>query len=113
MLYKYPDLHVLQEIKDATQLKEEDLKRHLQTLACAKYKVLKKHPSGREVNNGDSFSFNDAFTATMRKIKISTVSAKVESVQERKETKERIDEERRFQIDVSSFKRDFRKILTS
>ncbi|KAF9036196.1 Cullin-domain-containing protein [Panaeolus papilionaceus] len=94
------DILTYSEIKDATQLKEEDLKRHLQTLACAKYKVLKKHPSGREVNNGDSFSFNDAFTATMRKIKISTVSAKVESVQERKETKERIDEERRFQIDA-------------
>jgi len=37
----------------------------------------------------------------MQKIKISTVSAKVETNMERKETRERIEEERHHQIEVS------------
>jgi cullin 3 len=70
-------------------------------LACAKFKILKKHPPGRDVDPGDSFSFNDDFSASMQRIKISTVSAKVENVAERKQTKDSIDEERNFQMEVS------------
>jgi len=77
-----------------------ELKRHLQSLACAKYKILKKHPPGREIEPSDSFSFNHDFTCPTLKIKISTVSAKVETTEERKETKERIDEERQYQMEV-------------
>ena len=36
----------------------------------------------------------------MRKIKISTVSSRVESKDERKETRDRIDEERKHQMEV-------------
>lgn len=36
----------------------------------------------------------------MQKIKIGTVSAKVETTEERKETRERIDEERQHQMEV-------------
>lgn len=36
----------------------------------------------------------------MQRIKIGTVSAKVESTEERKETRERIDEERQYQTEV-------------
>jgi cullin 3 len=36
----------------------------------------------------------------MQKIKISTVSAKVETTKERKETRDRIEEERHHQIEV-------------
>lgn len=37
----------------------------------------------------------------MQKIKISTISAKVENAEQRKETMERVDEERKHQTDVS------------
>ena len=82
---------------------EVDLKRHLQSLACAKFKVLKKHPASRDVNDTDTFSFNADFTSSMQRIKISTVagSSKVENAEERKETRDRIEEERKHQIDVS------------
>ena len=73
----------------------------MQSLACAKFKILKKHPPGREVNPEDSFSFNNDFSAPMQRIKISTVSAKVETTDERKETKDRVDEERKFQMEAS------------
>ncbi|KAK7050999.1 hypothetical protein VNI00_005111 [Paramarasmius palmivorus] len=89
-----------EEIKQATSIEDSDLQRHLQSLACAKYKVLKKHPPGRDVSSSDSFSFNSGFTANLQKIKISTISSKVESSEERKETKDRIDEERRHQTEA-------------
>ena len=90
----------LQEIKSATSIPDVDLKRQLQSLACAKYKILKKHPPGRDINSTDSFSFNVDFSAPLQKIKISTVLSRVENTEERKETKDRIDEERKHQTEV-------------
>lgn len=89
-----------QEIKSATSIIDSELQRHLQSLACAKYKILKKHPPSRDVDTSDSFSFNHEFSSDLRKIKISTVVSKVETGDERKETRDRIDEERRHQIEV-------------
>ncbi|KAF9468103.1 Cullin [Collybia nuda] len=88
------------EIKQATSIVDSELQRNLQSLACAKFKVLKKHPPGREVNEDDSFSFNHEFTAPLSKIKINTISSKVESNEERKETRDRIDEERKHQTEA-------------
>lgn len=90
----------LQEIKEATTIVDTELQRHLQSLACAKFKILKKHPPGRDINTDDSFSFNDDFTSTMQKVKINTISSKVESGEERRETRDRVDEERKHQIEV-------------
>ena len=90
----------LQEIKAATKIPDIDLQRNLQSLACAKFKILKKHPPGRDINPTDCFSFNADFTAPLQKIKISTVASRVESSDERKETQERVDEERKHQMEV-------------
>ena len=90
-----------EEIKDSTQIPETELMRNLQSLACAKFKVLKKHPPGRDVKPDDSFSFNEAFSAPLQKIKISTVAARVESGVERRETQDRIEEERRHQTEAA------------
>ncbi|KAJ7364027.1 Cullin-domain-containing protein [Mycena albidolilacea] len=89
-----------EEIKQATSIVDNELQRQLQSLACAKFKILKKHPPGREVDPSDSFSFNADFSSNLQKIKISTISSKVESGEERKETKDRIDEERRHQTEA-------------
>ncbi|THH18864.1 hypothetical protein EUX98_g8886 [Antrodiella citrinella] len=70
------------------------------SLACAKYKILKKHPPSRDVSPSDAFSFHMDFTNNLYKIKISTVASKVESADERKETKDRVDEERRYQSEA-------------
>ena len=95
------DFLTYQEIKEATKIEESELKRNLQSLACAKYKILKKHPAGRDINDEDSFSFNADFSAPLQRLKISTVASKPETNAERKETQDRIDEERKHQIDVS------------
>jgi cullin 3 len=89
-----------EELKAATSIPDTELQRHLQSLACAKFKILKKHPPGRDVHPSDSFSFNNDFTCPMQKIKISTVSAKVETTKERRETRDRIEEERHHQIEA-------------
>ncbi|KAJ6513268.1 Cullin-domain-containing protein [Mycena sanguinolenta] len=94
------DFMTYEEIKEATSITDVELRRQLQSLACAKFKILKKHPPGREVDPTDSFSFNVDFSSNLQKIKISTVSSKVESGEERKETKDRIDEERRHQTEA-------------
>ena len=87
----------------ATALPETELKRNLQSLACAKYKILKKHPPSRDVRPDDSFSFNEDFSAPLQKLKIAVVSARVEGQEERQETNDRIDEERKHQIEVCHF----------
>lgn len=89
-----------EELKTATSIPDTELQRHLQSLACAKFKILKKHPPGRDVHPSDSFSFNNEFTCPMQKIKISTVSAKVETTKERRETRDRIEEERHHQTEA-------------
>ncbi|KAF7374903.1 CULLIN-2 domain-containing protein [Mycena sanguinolenta] len=94
------DFMTYEEIKEATSIADIELRRQLQSLACAKFKILKKHPPGREVDPTDSFSFNIDFSSNLQKIKIGTVSSKVESGEERKETKDRIDEERRHQTEA-------------
>lgn len=102
-----------QDIKTATAIPETELQRNLQSLACAKYKILKKHPPGREIDQDDSFSFNSDFSSPLQKIKISTVASRVENADERKETKDRIDEERRHQTEVCGICSFHRLILAT
>ncbi|KAI5474571.1 cullin 3, partial [Pseudohyphozyma bogoriensis] len=82
------------DISSATGIIAAELRRTLQSLACAKYKVLTKTPRGKEVNDDDLFEFNSGFQCNLAKIKIQTVASKVESAEERKETESKVDEER-------------------
>jgi cullin 3 len=90
-----------EEIASATQIPTADLTRTLQSLACGKYRILTKYPKSRDVATTDTFAFNDAFTAPLAKIKIATVVNRVETGEERSETVERVDEERRHLAEVS------------
>lgn len=83
-----------------TSMPESELTRNLQSLACAKYKILTKEPKSRDVKTTDSFSFNSAFTSPQLKIKIATIANKVETESERKDTYQRIEESRRHQTEA-------------
>lgn len=48
----------------------------------------------------DSFSFNEDFSSSLQRIKISTIATKVENNDQRKETRDKVDEERKFQTEV-------------
>jgi cullin 3 len=87
-------------IQTSTGITEQELNRTLQSLACAKYKILLKEPKGREVNKEDSFSFNDGFQCNLARIKIAQIAARVETATERKETTEKVEEERKNQVEA-------------
>ncbi|WFC99257.1 hypothetical protein MYAM1_002001 [Malassezia yamatoensis] len=89
-----------QDIQQSTHIGESDLQRTLQSLACAKYKILRKEPRGRDVCSTDVFYFNSAFTCPLARIKIAQVAAKVETPTERKETTAKVEEERKNQVDA-------------
>ncbi|GAA6063234.1 hypothetical protein JCM10212_005841 [Sporobolomyces blumeae] len=89
------------DISKSTNMVAVELKRTLQTLACAKWKVLVKHPKGRDINETDAFSFNSAFTAPINKIRIQTIINKVETAEERQETDAKVEESRMTQCDAA------------
>lgn len=102
----------VQDLKASTNMSDADLTRSLQSLACGKFRVLTKNPKGREVGPNDKFSFNSGFTCPLAKIKIQTVVGKVENNEERKETHERVEEERKHQIEVSFSCEGCRRVTT-
>ena len=93
----------MKDIRNATDISDLELKRQLQSIACAKFKILKKHPPSRDIDETDSFTFNADFIAPTQRIKIPVISSmtKVENVEERRETMGRVEEQRSYQIDVS------------
>ena len=66
LLFNTEDTLSYSQISDITAIPVGDLKRALQSLACAKFKILRKDPVGRDVKDGDSFSFNEEFSRSAR-----------------------------------------------
>ncbi|KAL8962648.1 MAG: hypothetical protein Q9193_000980 [Seirophora villosa] len=87
-------------IQAASGLDDVELKRTLQSLACAKYKVLSKTPKGREVDNTDTFSINANFSDEKYRIKINQIQAK-ETKEENKETHERVAADRAYETQAA------------
>lgn len=90
-----------QDIKSQTHIADQDLKRTLQSLACAKYKILNKSSKGRDISPDDMFTFNEDFTCNLARIKIQALASKVETEGERKHTQDKVDEERKHQIEAA------------
>ncbi|KAK4743694.1 hypothetical protein SAY87_010006 [Trapa incisa] len=89
-----------QDIKDSTGIEDKELRRTLQSLACGKMKVIQKHPKGRDVEDDDSFEFNEAFTASLYRIKVNAIQMK-ETVEENASTTERVFQDRQYQVDAA------------
>ncbi|OLL22620.1 Cullin-3 [Neolecta irregularis DAH-3] len=91
-----------EELKTATSMNDLDLSRTLQSLACARFKILMKSSSGPDVSHNDSFSLNVNFTHDTLRVRIATIAAnKVEDDSERKETLEKIEEMRKHLTDAA------------
>ncbi|GAO49699.1 hypothetical protein G7K_3845-t1 [Saitoella complicata NRRL Y-17804] len=92
-----------QDIQQATSISAGELVRNLQSLACAKYKILTKEPKGRNVSPTDRFFFNESFSAPMTRIKVPTIAAsnKVENDAERRETMKKLDDERKHEVEAA------------
>ncbi|XP_057547247.1 cullin-4-like isoform X2 [Amaranthus tricolor] len=55
MLFNDAEKLSFQDIKDAIEIEDKELRRTLQSLTCDKVRVLQKIPKGREVDDNDSF----------------------------------------------------------
>ena len=70
LLFNTEDTLSYSQISDTTAIPVADLKRALQSLACAKFKILRKDPVGRDVDDTDSFAFNEDFSAKQLRFKV-------------------------------------------
>lgn len=59
--------------------------------------MVTKEPKGREVNDGDSFSFNQGFSEKLYRIKINSIQLK-ETVEENNKTNEQVMQDRQYQV---------------
>ena len=102
LLFNESDSLTFSDILAATSIQEAELKRVMQSLACVKGKnILKKEPMGKDVASSDVFSVNDNFTSKLYKVKIGMIAGVRESEIEKAETRERVEEDRKPQIEAA------------
>ncbi|XP_028259742.1 cullin-3-like [Parambassis ranga] len=104
MLFNNREKCTFEEIQQETDIPERQLVRALQSLACGKptQRVLTKEPKSKEIENGNVFTVNDEFTSKLHRVKIQTVAAKQgESDPERKETRQKVDDDRKYEIEAA------------
>jgi cullin 4 len=101
-----------EDLQSATGLVDTELQRTLQSLACAKFRILNKHPKGREVNRSDTFTVNLNFTDPKYRLKINQIQLK-ESREENKETHERVALDRQYETQAAIVRiMKSRKVMT-
>lgn len=100
MLFNDRDWMTYSEISDATGIPDVELKRHLQSLSLAKYRVLVKEPREKDVKPSDRFGYNSEFTSRSRRLKLQVISSQKENEEEKSHTRAKIDDDRRPIIDT-------------
>ncbi|KAK4787280.1 hypothetical protein SAY86_011113 [Trapa natans] len=100
MLFNDAQRLSFQDVKDSTGIEDKELRRTLLSLACGKVRVLHKYPKGRDVDDDDSFEFNEAFSAPLDRIKVNAIQMK-ETVEENASTAERVFQDRQSQVDAA------------
>jgi len=90
----------LEDLAKATGIEEKELRVTLQSLACGKVRVLRKEPKGRDVEEGDAFSFESGFKQALFRIKVNSIQMR-ETEQENEQTTERVIQDRQYQIDAA------------
>ncbi|KAN0123228.1 Cullin-4B [Russula decolorans] len=88
------------DVKLHTGIEDAALRCTLQSLACGKKKVLKKRPSGRDVNDDDIFIFNDAFEDPRAKVHINSIQVK-ETPEESQRTQSAVEGDRKHYLDAA------------
>lgn len=88
------------ELQAFSDLDDRELQRTLQSLACARYRVLRKTPPGKDVAKTDTFSINNSFEHPKYRIKINQIQAK-ETKAENQATHERVAADRQFETQAA------------
>lgn len=103
MLYNNRERLTYDEIQQETDIPGKDLIRALQSLSMGKQqqRLLVRTPKTKDIEPTNMFYVNDAFVSKFHKVKIQTVAAKGESEPERKETRSKVDEDRKHEIEAA------------
>lgn len=78
---------------------EGELKLTLASLCLGKVRVILKEKKGTSIGEGDVFRFNEGFRHKSRVLRINAIQAR-ETAAERKETDERVEQQRVYQTDA-------------
>ena len=93
------------EIAESSGLEEKELKRSLQSLACAKVLILNKEPKSPSSNDdGRFFEVNAALNERLFRIKVNSIQIK-ETTEENKQTMERVFQDRQQQVALRTARR--------
>ncbi|XP_070538317.1 cullin-4A-like [Ptychodera flava] len=100
LMFNDGDNYTLEDIAQATGIEDGELRRTVQSLACGKARVISKIPKGKDVSDGDIFTFSDDFKHKLFRIKINQIQMK-ETPEEQSNTQERVFQDRQYQIDAA------------
>lgn len=102
-LYNDRDTYTYTELLQKTQIPDKDLTRALMSLAMGKQnqRILIKAPKTKEIGKDDQFTINDFFTSKLYRVKIQAITYKGESEPELKETRSKVEEDRKHEIEAA------------
>ncbi|XP_050062014.1 cullin-3-like isoform X2 [Aphis gossypii] len=103
LLFNTHEKLTFEDIRSETDIPDKDLIRALQSLALGKpsQRILLKTPKCKEIELTHEFCVNEFFTSKLHRVKIQTVAAKGETEPERKETRSKVDEDRKHEIEAA------------
>jgi len=76
MMYNHADKYTFSEIQKTTSIPDEELQRHLLSLAHPKVKVLRKVPNTKNIEPDHVFHYNTKYISKLFKVKIPLLSAR-------------------------------------
>lgn len=108
MLFNKRSMLSFQDLLQETQIGQKELMRAIQSLALGKaqqrvliWRNRRTDATSKDFISSDQFAVNDQFTSKLHRVKIQGVSARGESDPERKETKQKIDDDRKHEIEAA------------
>eukprot|EP00569_Conticribra_weissflogii_P005587 CAMPEP_0171347236 /NCGR_PEP_ID=MMETSP0878-20121228/27306_1 /TAXON_ID=67004 /ORGANISM="Thalassiosira weissflogii, Strain CCMP1336" /LENGTH=1035 /DNA_ID=CAMNT_0011851199 /DNA_START=170 /DNA_END=3277 /DNA_ORIENTATION=- len=75
VLFNNRDVLTLAQIRNETNIPEDELRRHLVSLCTPKHRILRKGSKGKGISNDDdTFTYNAEYTSKMTRVKVPMVS---------------------------------------
>ena len=75
VLFNNRDTLTLKQIREETQIPEDELRRHLVSLCTPKHRILRKGSKGKAISgDDDTFTYNTDYTSKMTRVKVPMVS---------------------------------------
>uniref|UniRef100_A0A0B7AG79 Cullin family profile domain-containing protein n=2 Tax=Arion vulgaris TaxID=1028688 RepID=A0A0B7AG79_9EUPU len=104
VLFNLREKWTFEEMKNETDMPERELTRAVQSLAVGKMsqRILQKEPKTKDIEAAHIFSVNDQFSSKLVRVKIQMVASnKGEAEPERRETRNKVDEDRKHEIEAA------------